>query len=204
MSRRLALFPLSGAILFPRMHLPLHIFEPRYRAMISEVSARDRRIGMIQPTGPGEPAPLYTIGCMGRISEIEALEDGRYNIILTGESRFRIANELPVHTPFRQIEADFFTPEEDDPGLLAAVERAALEQESQRFAERLGYAVDWNAVATLDDETFVNAIAQIAPFDPAAKQGLLEANTLVERADLAIQLMQFFRSGDGTSTAPLQ
>lgn len=204
MSRRLAIFPLSGAILFPRMHLPLHIFEPRYRAMISEVSARDQRIGMIQPTGPGEPAPLYTIGCMGRISEIEALEDGRYNIILTGESRFRIASELPVHTAFRQIEADFFTPEEDDPGLLAAVERAALEQESQRFAERLGYAVDWNAVATLDDETFVNAIAQIAPFDPAAKQALLEANTLSERADLAMQLMQFFRSGDGSNTAPLQ
>ena len=74
--------------------------------------------------------------------------------------------------------------------MLAAVERAALEQESRRFAELLGYVVDWTAVSRLDDTALVNGIAQIAPFDPAAKQTLLEADSLSERSERIIQLMQ--------------
>lgn len=197
MSRRLAIFPLGGAILFPRMHLPLHIFEPRYRAMVSEAMARDQRIGMIQPSGPGEPAPLFSVGCMGRIAEIEALEDGRFNIILAGEARFRIARELDVSTLFRQVEAELIGQDDEDAAVLAPIERAALEDEAKRFADVLGYVVEWDAVQTLDDETLVNAIAQIAPFDIAAKQALLETDSVPERSELAIQLMQFMRRGDG-------
>ncbi|MBO9574859.1 MAG: LON peptidase substrate-binding domain-containing protein [Sphingobium sp.] len=208
MSRRLAIFPLEGAILFPRSYLPLHIFEPRYRAMISDVMARDQRIGMIQPSGQpgprGEPPPLFDVGCIGRVAEIEALEDGRFNIILAGESRFHLMRELEVATPFRQVEAELFPPEQDDPGVLAPSERAAIEQESKLFAERLGYVVDWTAVASLDDETLINGIARIAPFDPPGKQALLEADTLSERSELTIQLMQFIRRNDGRSAAPLQ
>jgi Lon protease-like protein len=203
MNRRLAIFPLGGAVLFPRMHLPLHIFEPRYRAMVSEAMARDQRIGMIQPSGPGEPAPLYTIGCMGRIAEIEALEDGRFNIILTGENRFRIARELDVATLFRQVEAELIENDPDEP-FLAPSERAALELEARTFADALGYEVEWDAVATLDDETLVHAIAQIAPFDIASKQALLEADNLPERSELTIQLMQFFRRGDAQGSNRLQ
>lgn len=204
MSRRLAIFPLGGAVLFPRMHLPLHIFEPRYRAMVSEAMARDQRIGMIQPSGPGEPPPLYSIGCMGRIAEIEALEDGRFNIILAGESRFRIARELDVPTLFRQVEAELIDSEEDDGAVLAPSERAALEDEARAFADALGYVVEWDAVTTLDDETLVHAIAQIAPFDVASKQALLEADSLPERSEMAIQLMQFFRRGDAQGSSRLQ
>ena len=204
MSRRLAIFPLSGAVLFPRMHLPLHIFEPRYRAMIQDVMARDQRIGMIQPSGPprpdGDPQPLFQINCMGRVAEIEALDDGRFNIILSGESRFRIVGELDVSTPFRQVDAELYTAEEDDPGILAPSERAAIEGEAELFAGQLGYSVDWSAVASLDDETLVNGIGQIAPFDAAGKQAMLEADTLSDRSELAIQLMQFMRRGDGRST----
>ncbi|MFP5456829.1 MAG: LON peptidase substrate-binding domain-containing protein, partial [Alphaproteobacteria bacterium] len=61
MGERLSIFPLAGALLFPRGHLPLHIFEPRYRAMVSDSLARDRRIAMIQPRGPGEPPPLFDV-----------------------------------------------------------------------------------------------------------------------------------------------
>ena len=195
MTRRLAIFPLGGAILFPRMHLPLHIFEPRYRAMVSEAMARDQRIGMIQPSGPGEPPPLYSIGCVGRVAEIEALDDGRFNIILMGESRFRIARELEVATMFRQVEAELIADPDDEPA-LAPSERAAVEIEARAFADALGYRVEWDAVATLDDETFVNAIAQIAPFEPADKQALLETDRLAARADLVTQLMQFRRRGE--------
>jgi Lon protease-like protein len=201
--QRVSIFPLAGALLFPRMHLPLHIFEPRYRSLISDAMARDRRIGMIQPRGPGLVPPLYDIGCLGRISDVEALEDGRYNIVLEGIARFRLVKELSVTTPFRQIEAEVESPPETE-GILASVERAALEQESRRFAQAQGYAVDWNAVAQLDDEALVNGIAQIAPFDAAAKQALLEAASLNDRVELIIQLMQFFSRHDGDDRATLQ
>ena len=79
---------------------------------------------------------------------------------------------------------------------LPSVLRADLERESKRFAESRGYVVDWDAVGRLDDESLVNGIAQIAPFDVAAKQALLEVLTVPERADMLVQFLQFFRLED--------
>ncbi len=198
MSARVSVFPLAGALLFPNMHLPLHIFEPRYRAMVSDALARDRRIGMIQPLpvgGDGDRPPLFDIGCIGQIVDVEAHADGRYEIVLRGLQRFRVVRELEVTTAFRQVEAEMLPVVGDT--TLALAERASLEIESRRFADRLGYAVDWESVGRLDDENLVNGIAQIAPFDVAAKQALLEVDALSDRAELIVQLMQFFgRHGD--------
>jgi len=196
-ARRISIFPLTGAIIFPGMQLPLHIFEPRYRDLVGDSLARDRKIGMIQPKGQGNNPPLFTVGCLARIHDVEALDDGRYNIILEGVQRFSIVNELNVTTSFRQVEADLW--EEDEIGdALSLAERASLEIESRRFAEAQGYSVDWSAVSQLDDYSLVNAIAQIAPFDYAAKQALLEARGLSDRADTIVQLMQFFGRHDGS------
>ena len=168
---RLSIFPLTGAILFPGLHLPLHIFEPRYRAMVSDALARDRRIAMIQPQTPGEGAPLFSIGCVGRIDEVEAelIED-------------------PEHEA------------------LSAVERAGFEREAMHFADAQGYSVDWTSVSRLDDLSLINGVSQIAPFDAAAKQALLEAPDLATRCELLIQLMQFFarRDGDDDGRVTLQ
>jgi Lon protease-like protein len=152
---------------------------------------------MIQPSGRGDHPELFAIGCLGRIEDVEALEDGRYNIVLEGLQRFTVDRELDVTTPFRQVEAELW--EEDELGeALSIAERAALEIESRRFADTQGYAVDWSAVGQLDDFSLVNAIAQIAPFDAAAKQALLEARGLCARSELIIQLMQFFGRHDGS------
>lgn len=194
MSTRLSIFPLPGAILFPGLQLPLHIFEPRYRELVGSALARDRRIGMIQPQRSADRAPLYEIGCVGRIGDVEALEDGRYNIVLEGEARFRVVRELDVTTAFRQVEAELIDDPEDE--VLASVERAGFEFEAKRFAAMQGYSVDWDSVERLDDETLINGVAQIAPFDSAAKQALLEADNLSERCELMIQLMQFFALRD--------
>ncbi|HVF94856.1 MAG TPA: LON peptidase substrate-binding domain-containing protein [Sphingomonas sp.] len=199
---RLSIFPLPGALLFPGMHLPLHVFEPRYRAMVSDAMARDRRIGMIQPSGEGDTPALYQIGCVGRIAEVEALDDGRYNLILEGLSLFRIVRELDVTTAFRQVEAELLPVIAGE--TLSLGRRSSLELESRRFADAQGYAVDWDAVARLDDESLVNGIAQIAPFDAAAKQALLEAGDIETRAELTIQLMQFFGRHDGDERVTLQ
>lgn len=192
---RISIFPLSGAILFPGLQLPLHIFEPRYRALVKDALARDRRIGMIQPQRPEEGAPLYRIGCLGKIGEVEALEDSRFNLVLEGESRFRLLRELDVTTLFRQVEGELLD-EEVSPA-LSPIERAGFEREARRFAKAHGYAVDWEAVTRLDDESLIDGVSQIAPFDPAAKQALLEAPTLAARCELLVQLMQFFGRRDG-------
>ena len=192
---RISIFPLTGAVLFPGLQLPLHIFEPRYRALISDSLARDRRIGMIQPQKMEENSPLFNIGCLGHIGEVEALDDGRFNVVLQGISRFRMLRELAVTTPFRQVEAELITDPENE--ALAAVERAMFEREARRFADAQGYSVDWDQVTRLDDVALINGVSQIAPFDAAAKQALLEAGNIGERCELLVQLMQFFARRDG-------
>ena len=195
-NQRISIFPLPGAVLYPGLQLPLHIFEPRYRAMVSDALARDRRIAMIQPQRGGDDAPLFEVGCVGRIGEVEAHEDGRYNLILEGETRFRILRELDVATPFRQVEAEPIEDEEVE--VLAAIERAGFEQEARLFADAQGYSVDWDSVTRLDDQTLINGVSQIAPFDTAAKQALLEAPGVAARCELLVQLMQFFGRRDGS------
>jgi hypothetical protein len=190
---RISIFPLPGAILYPGLQLPLHIFEPRYRALVGDALVRDRRIGIIQPQRAVEGAPLFAVGCLGRIDDVEAMEDGRYNIVLEGESRFRVIRELDVTTPFRQVEGELL-PEAPQP--LAAIERASFEREARRFADAQGYSVDWDQVSRLDDVSLINGVSQIAPFDPAAKQALLEAGGVSERCELLVQLMQFFGRTD--------
>ncbi|MGB3712492.1 MAG: LON peptidase substrate-binding domain-containing protein [Erythrobacter sp.] len=192
---RLSIFPLPGAILFPGLQLPLHIFEPRYRALIGDTLVRSRQIAMIQPQRPVEGAPLYQVGCIGRIGEIEAMDDGRYNLILEGESRFRMIRELDVATAFRQVEGELI--EDDENETLSHAQRGGFEQEAREFADAQGYSVDWDSVERLDDQSLINGVSQIAPFDPASKQALLEAPNLSARCELLVQLMQFFSRGDG-------
>ena len=192
---RLPIFPLPGAILFPRSQLPLHIFEPRYREMVRDAIDGEGRIGMIQPhASEEEGAPLYAVGCVGEIAGVEELDDGRYNIVLLGMARFRLIGETDLGTPYRNADVDIDAFDDGDPSPLSLAQRAEVEREAKRLGDAMGLAVDWTAVSRLDDEMLVNAIAQVAPFDVGAKQALLEAGTLDERADLLVQLMQFHRA----------
>ena len=200
---RAPLFPLAGAILFPRSQLPLHIFEPRYREMVRDAVDGDGRIAMIQPqlveAADDRDQLLYAVGCVGEIVSLEELEDGRFNIVLNGSNRFRLMNEVKLETPYRIGDLDVGAFDDREPPALAMAHRAEVEREARRLGDALGLAVDWSAVSRLDDEMLVNAIAQVAPFDVSAKQALLEAATLAERTDLLVQLMQFLRLSQGVS-----
>jgi len=167
------------------MHLPLHIFEERYRALVNDAMARDRHIGMIQPRNEHNPPDLFEVGCLGRIIDVEAMEDGRFNLVLEGVARFRVLEELDVPTAFRQVQAQIEENTESDE-VLSSTERAALD-----------------SLGRLDDNALVNGIAQVAPFDVASKQALLEVDGLAERSELIIQMLHFFGptdrdSGQGT------
>lgn len=190
----LPLFPLAGALLFPRAQLPLHIFEPRYRDLVNDVLDGPGRIGIIQPRDPeGNADLLYDVGCIGEIVSVEELDDGRFNIVLLGTGRFRLLTETDLGTPYRNASVDCDSFDDDEPDPLALAVRAEVESEARRLGDALGLSVDWDAVARLDDEMLVNAIAQVAPFDLGAKQALLEERTLAGRADMLVQLMLFQR-----------
>ena len=192
---RAPIFPLPGAILFPRAQLPLHIFEQRYREMVRDAIDGAGQIAMIQPhrLDVDNQAPLYPVGCVGEVVGVEELDDGRFNIVLLGSNRFRLVREAEIDAPYRCAEIDIEAFNDDEPPPLALIQRAEVEREARRLGDALGLAVDWAAVARLDDEMLVNAIAQVAPFDVGAKQALLEQAALDGRADLLVQLMQFHR-----------
>jgi len=191
---RIPIFPLAGAILFPRSQLPLHIFEPRYRELVRDTIDGGGQIGMVQPQGSDDERNLYAIGCVGELVGIEELEDGRFNVVLHGSSRFRLIEEVDLGTPYRNADVDAGAFDESDPDPLGLPQRSEVEREARRLGDALGLAVDWDAVGRLDDEMLVNSIAQVAPFDVGAKQALLEEATLDGRADLLVQLMQFQRA----------
>jgi len=192
---RVPIFPLAGAILFPRAQLPLHIFEPRYREMVRDAIDGPGQIAMIQPLriDDDNQAPLYGVGCVGELVGVEELDDGRFNIVLLGSNRFRLVRETDSDSAYRCAEVDIVAFDDSEPDALSLAHRAEIEREAQRLGDAMGLAIDWAGVSRLDDEMLVNAIAQVAPFDIGAKQALLEQPTLGERAELLVQLMQFHR-----------
>src|SRR5207302_5048771 len=161
---RVAIFPLAGAILFPRSQLPLHIFEPRYRDMVRDVVDGAGQIGMIQPQrfDDDNRAPLYGVGCVGDIVGIEELDGGRFNIVLLGANRFRFIRDIETEAAYRCAEVDIEAFDDSEPPPLSLGERAEVEREARRLGDAMGLAVDWDAVSRLDDEMLVNAIAQVA------------------------------------------
>ncbi len=194
---RVPIFPLAGALLFPRSQLPLQIFEERYREMVRDALAGPARIAMIQPSDEGVPPSLFRAGCLGEIVGVEELDDGRFNIVLQGSHRFRLIAEADIGTPYRQADVDLAAFDDSEPDPLPLILRSSVEREARKFGDALGLSVDWDAVGRLDDEMLVNAIAQVAPFDPGAKQALLEEPGLAGRAELVIQLMEFQRLAPG-------
>jgi Lon protease-like protein len=189
------LFPLSGVILLPRGQLPLNVFEPRYLALVDDVLKGERMIGIVQPRDESAESarpPLFEIGGLGRITAFAETEDRRYLITLSGLSRFRIARELSVATPYRQAQAQFAefaadrtaspdTPSLDRPALLSAL---------RRYFTTNRIDSDWTSIERAPAESLVNSLSMIAPVAPAEKQALLEAKTVADRAYILITLIE--------------
>jgi len=186
-------FPLSGALLLPRGHMPLNIFEPRYLEMVDD-ALRDghRMIGMIQPDavhpGTEEHPNLYKVGCVGRITQFAETGDGRYLIQLTGIARFRVEEEEKVITAYRQCRVTFapfiddFTARKGE----ADVDRDAVLAALTDFLKARHLHADWDGIEKAPNEALVNALSMMAPFGPAEKQALLEAPDLKSRARILV------------------
>jgi Lon protease-like protein len=195
-------FPLPGALLLPRGRLPLHIFEPRYLAMIEDcLKTKTRLIGMVCPREtPGGEKRLQSIGCAGRLTAFSETEDGRYMITLYGISRFRIREEVQGFTPYRRCQVDWspFTRDlgaaETDP----AFDREGFLALLGRFFAAEGLSTDWDNLREAETELLINSLSMLAPFSAEDKQALLEAPDLVTRRETLVTLIEFALRGGST------
>lgn len=211
---QIPVFPLRGAILLPRATLPLNVFEPRYLAMVEAAMSGDRVIGVIQPDGgaqeeespSGKSCDLRSVGCVGRITTYQELDDGRYVITLTGVARFDVENEVHSDTPYRVMKVrydryadDFqagFGEEEVDRENLLRVLRSYLDANSLK--------ADWNAILRASNEVLINALSVMSPYGPEEKQALLEAADLKSRADVLVALAEMELASGGADGGTLQ
>ena len=202
----LPIFPLSGAVMFPRVQLPLNIFEPRYLAMVNDSIASHKMIGIIQPTGsnsanPATATPLYSVGTVGEIVEHAHTDDGRILITLNGVMRFRVLEEVKADTAYRQVKINVTDYVEDffDDVQFTGARREPMEASLKNYLTALGLNADWSAVSVANDEMLVNGMTMLCPFESAEKQLCLEAKTVDDRADVLMNLMQFAIQSNGTA-----
>lgn len=205
-------FPLAGALLLPRGQIPLNIFEPRYLAMVDDALREGHRlIGMIQPdpahTGFALKPKLFSVGCVGRLTQFAETGDGRYLIQLTGISRFRVESELDTPTLYRKCRVtyapfiDDFTARKGED----LVDRKALLDALGAFLKANNLRTDWEGIEQAPNEALVNALAMMSPYGPAEKQALLEAPDLKTRAEIlvAVTRIELAKKSAGGET-PLQ
>jgi uncharacterized protein len=205
-------FPLAGALLLPRGQMPLNIFEPRYLAMIDDALRDGRRlIGMIQPdpsrSGAQDKPALFTIGCVGRMTQFAETDDGRYLIQLTGIARFRVIEEVEATTPYRQCRVTYTPFATDFTARLGEefVDRKALLDALLAFLKANNLKTDWDGVENAPNEALVNALAMMSPYGVAEKQALLEAPDLKTRAEILVAVTQIELAKKSTGgETPLQ
>jgi Lon protease-like protein len=187
------IFPLPNAVLFPNVFMPLHIFEGRYRAMVSDALAGDRIIGMVllkagfEADYNGRP-PIYAVGCAGVITHSESLPDGRFNIVLKGMEKFRVVGE-DASRPYRLATI------ESMPEQIADADRIELHRMRLRLEALLAAAVereggDPKFPPAVADEDLVNALAQYMGLEPLERQALLERDGLLARCRGLIELLE--------------
>ena len=215
----IAVFPLPGALLLPRARLPLHIFEPRYLAMLQDcMKTPHRLIGMIQPrSGPvAKPAAgakaetgenrLSAIGCAGRLTAFSETEDGRYMVTLTGISRFRVRDEVQGFAPYRRCMVDWAPfsrdlggTEEDD-----GFDRVRFMALLGRFFASRRLGTDWSGLKEAETELLINSLSMLCPFGPEDRQALLEAPSLVTRRETLVTLIEIALHGGEPGEGKLQ
>jgi Lon protease-like protein len=199
-------FPLEGALLLPGGMLPLHIFEPRYVAMVEDVLAAEAAgrvalIGMIQPKKSCWPcgAPhLMDVGCAGRIIQCDKTPDGRYMLALQGVSRYRVVDELSPLRGYREVQAQWLQ-EADSP---VRFDRTRLMPILRGYLKNCQLSCDWDALQNCPDDKLYTILAMVCPFAPCEQQALLEAGDNAERAAILLNLLAMASLGD-TANSPL-
>ncbi len=196
------LFPLPNVVLFPSALLPLHIFEPRYRAMVADALESERLIGLVM-LRPGWEAHydrtpnVYPIGCAGFITHADRLPDGRFNIMLRGLEKFRILDERPAREGVERYRIAHIESIKEVKSGVSAASKAARERLEKLLARKLHKSDHDFIPKDVPDADLVHAIAQ--HLEPLEKQALLECNSLLERCEALVELLEMRMMPQGKS-----
>ena len=191
--KKIPIFPLTGAVLFPKTQLPLNIFETRYVQMLNAALATSNKlIGMIQPA-TGSDNSLKKVGCVGRVTSYNETDDHRYLITLNGIIRFEIENELDTTTQYRQVEVNyenFITDLKSED--VTNVDRESLLKLIKKYLKNKSLLADWDIIQQTPTEQLINYSGVLVPFTPEEKQLLLEAKTIMGRSRALEALYQSY------------
>ncbi len=194
--KEIPIFPLSNFIIFPKITVPLNIFEPRYIEMVDDAMKSNRTIGMIQPIKSKLNIPnLYKIGCAGKIISFSETEDGRYLIVLNGISRFKIIEELQTTKLYRKFKVDFddffYDLDEKNEEIKFSDLELIFKNLKSLFIKQ-GYKIDWNELKKQSLNQTINTLAMASPFSLEEKQALLETINLNERKKKLEQILSTY------------
>ena len=200
--KKIPIFPLTGAVLFPKTQLPLNIFEPRYVQMLNAALATPHKlIGMIQPIA-GSDNSLKKVGCVGRVTSYNETDDHRYLITLNGIIRFEIENELDTTTQYRQVEVNyenFITDLKSED--VTNIDRDSLLKLIKKYLKNKSLLADWDIIQQTPTEQLINYSGVLVPFTPEEKQLLLEARTIMGRSRALEALYQSYTIEETADTS---
>ena len=190
--KKISIFPLRGAVFFPKTSLPLNIFEDRYLKMVEDALKNDGHIGMIQSKKLG--GDVFRVGCLGKIDKHEKTPDGRILINLKGLTRFSISNEIENNKKYREFNVNYeefkgdmmFGENEIKKDLLKK-----LTEDSTKFFNQQGMLINWQEFSRLKNFQQIFTLAMISPFSVAEKQKLLECPNLNEVAEVLHEMIKF-------------
>ena len=181
------IFPLNGAVLFPRTNLPLNIFEDRYIAMVDYALSKDRLIGMIQSKNTGE---LFNIGCVGKIISFNETNDGRYLINLEGINCFVIKKEIAKQHNFRIVDAMILENNDKKNHKLKSELKNKILDSFRRYIKEKNININLNEITNIQTEQLAKFIAMVSPFDDIDKQMLLEITETEEFCEKLLSILE--------------
>ena len=202
---KIPIFPLSNFIIFPSTTVPLNIFEPRYIEMIDDAMKGSRVIGMVQPKKSDDTnkPELYNIGCVGKITNFNETEDGRYLIALKGLSRFKIINEINNEKKYRECEVSFneFTSDViTNSDKIKFTDLKLIFKDLKTLFEKKGYIINWNELQKQSLDHTINTLSMASPFSLEEKQILLETQNLNLRKTKLEEILKTYIVDDFNNT----
>ena len=204
---KIPVFPLSNFIIFPETTVPLNIFEPRYLQMIDDAMKGSKMIGIIQPKKQNQTIPsLYDIGCAGKITNYNETNDGRYLIVLSGISRFKIIQEINTEKLYRECKVNFNDFKIDLNEHKEGIKFSDLElifKKSKSLFNKQGYIINWKDLELQSLNQTINTISMASPFSLEEKQVLLEALNINDRKKKLEEILTTY-SVDNFSNTTLQ
>ena len=182
-------FPLNGVIYFPKTNLPLNIFEQRYLDLVNDSFHKNKLMGMVQLKKGGNE--IYSVGCLGKISEFKKSEDGRILINLTGITRFEVIEEEKNSKLYREFKVDYKKFNLDLEPPFKKINTNSLVRKAEIFFKKSGILLNWREFERLEEVQKINTLAMISPITNEEKQKLLESISLEEKVRTLEDIISF-------------